>query len=223
MANVDTVNIDVYGIGGHGAMPEKTIDPIVLASKIVLDLQTIISRKISPMDSAVITVGAINGGTKSNLIPDQVKLQLTIRSYEDDVRDKILDAVKKITDGNAMAAGLSKDKYPKISYLDGFVPSLYNSPDLTNKVMSSIVKSVGKENVAEAKASMVGEDFSRYGRTKENIPITMLRLGIGDPKQIAKKQTPVLHSSTVQIFSPKLVIKTGVKTMADTIMDLMKE
>jgi len=221
MAGTDTVDIDVYGIGGHGAMPQKTIDPIVLSSRIILDLQTIISRNISPLDSAVITVGAINGGTQNNIIPDVVKLKLTIRSYKEEVRNTIFSGLERITRGDSIAAGLSPDKYPKIIKDRDPVPALYNSPILEAKLRASFAKSVGENNIVDFEPAMTGEDFSRYAQ--DNVPVAMFRLGIGDPKEVAAggAKTPNLHSANMKPYNPEEAIKIGVKTMSNAVMDLM--
>src|SRR6202011_1598217 len=117
LANVDTVDITVRGKGGHGASPHTTIDPVVLAARIVIDLQTIVSREINPTDPAVVTVGSIHGGTKHNIIPDEVKLQLTVRSYKTDVRDRVLAAIDQIAQGIAAAAGVPPDRAPIVTVL----------------------------------------------------------------------------------------------------------
>lgn len=221
MASSDAVDIDVYGIGGHGAMPHKTIDPIILSSRIILDLQTIVSRNISPLDSAVITVGSISGGSQNNIIPDVVKLKLTIRSYEEKVRSTIFEGLERITKGDAIAAGLGEDKYPKITKVRDYFPALYNDPSLETKLRNSFAKSVGEKNIVDFEPAMTSEDFSRF--SSDNVPVAMFRLGIGDPKEVNSKngKTLNLHSDTMKPFMPAESIKIGVKTMSNAVMDLM--
>src|SRR4029079_19222761 len=120
MANVDSVDITVRGKGGHGAMPQTTIDPIVLAARIVLDLQTIVSREMNPLDPAVVTVGSIHGGTKHNIIPNEVQLQLTVRTFTDDMRQQVLDTIKRVVTGQAFAAGIPQDRMPTVKVRDDF-------------------------------------------------------------------------------------------------------
>ena len=134
-ANVDSVDIIVHGVGGHGAYPHKTKDPVVLASQIVLALQTIVSREVQPGEPAVVTVGTIHGGTRRNIIPDQVRLQLTVRSYTDEARRQTLEAIKRIARGQALAAGMPEDRLPEVKVTDEFTPALYNDPKLTERLV----------------------------------------------------------------------------------------
>ena len=131
MANVDSVDIIVNGVGGHGAYPHTAIDPIVLASQIVLALQTIVSRKIDPLEPAVVTVGSIHGGFKHNIISEEVRLQLTLRSYSDEVREKTIEEIKKIVKGLSIAAGLPESKMPKVLLKDEYTPASVSYTHLT--------------------------------------------------------------------------------------------
>ena len=133
-ANVDSVDITVRGQGGHGSQPQASKDPIVLAAQIVVALQTIVSREVHPREPAVVTVGSIHGGTKHNIIPNEVKMQLTIRSYTDAVRNQILASIKRICLGTAQAAGLAKEQMPIVTVKDEFTPSAYNDPVLAKRV-----------------------------------------------------------------------------------------
>src|SRR3546814_926549 len=145
LANVDSVDITVKGIGGHGAYPQTTKDPIVLASRIVGALQTLVSREVSPPDSAVVTVGSFHAGAKHNIIPDEAKLQLTVRSYTDEVRDKLLDGIARVAKGEAMAAGLPDDKMPVVKIdRNEYTPSTFNTPDFTEKMA---VLQIGRAHV----------------------------------------------------------------------------
>jgi amidohydrolase len=192
-ANVDSVDITIKGRGGHGASPDTTIDPIVIAARLVLDLQTIVSREIKPTDPAVITVGSIHGGSKHNIIGDDCHLQLTVRSYEPEVRDHLLAAIKR----KAIAAAESSGAPEPVVEISEGTPSVFNDPELTARVVATIEGELGKENVAEAKPSMGGEDFSRYGLA--GVPICMYRLGTVDQSRLDEfekkgQSPPSLHS-----------------------------
>ena len=217
MANVDSVDITVFGVGGHGAFPHKAKDPVVIASQIVLALQTIISRELSPLEPAVITVGSIHGGTKNNIIPDEVKLQLTVRSYADEIRDFLLSRIREISEGIARTAGMPDDKLPRILIKDEYTPSVYNNPQLIERIVPVLQKALGNESVVETQAVMGGEDFARYGRTEQKIPGAMLFLGATNLQQFLKAQAngenlPALHSP---FFAPdaRPTITTGVTSM----------
>src|SRR5204863_7289111 len=166
MANVDSVDITIHGVGGHGAYPHETKDPVVLAAKIVLDLQTIVSREIQPGEPAVVTVGSIHAGTKHNIIPDEARLQLTVRSYTDAVRQQTLAAIKRIARGQAIAAGIPEDRLPEITLEDDFTAATYNDPILTRRLADLFKSWLGPANVIEKKPIMGGEDCGEYGRTE---------------------------------------------------------
>ena len=150
MANTESVDIEIYGVGAHGASPHMSIDPVVIASMIVMDLQTIVSRSLKPIEDAVVTVGAIKGGTKHNIIPDQVNLQLTVRTYKEEVRQLVHKRIREISRGIAIAAGLSEDKMPKVSIPEDFTPANYNKPEMVEKIIASAGKSIGAANVLDA-------------------------------------------------------------------------
>lgn len=163
LANVDSVDILVRGVGGHGAYPQTTKDPIVLAARIVTTLQTIVSREVDPQDAAVVTVGSIHGGAKHNIIPEEVKLQLTVRSYKDKTRQHLLAAIARIARGEAESAGIPADRMPVVSVAKNeFTPATFNSSPLTEKTMALFRERFGADRVSEVPASMGGEDFSRY-------------------------------------------------------------
>ncbi|MBC8245773.1 MAG: amidohydrolase, partial [Verrucomicrobia bacterium] len=172
-ANVDSVDITVRGQGGHGSQPQASKDPIVLASQIVIALQTIVSREVHPREPAVVTVGSIHGGTKHNIIPNEVKLQLTIRSYTDKVRNQILAAIKRISLGTAQAAGLAREQMPIVTVKDEFTPSAYNDPALAKRVTDAMADWLGRGVLIQRQPTMGGEDFGMYGRTKHKVPIFM--------------------------------------------------
>lgn len=223
-ATVDDVDITIFGKGGHGAYPHKTIDPIVIASRVVLDLQTIVSRELSPLTPAVITVGSFHGGTQRNIIPDEVNLSLTIRSYTDDVRQHILTAIQRIARGAALTAGMPEDKLPIITIDPNPTPSVINNPKLTETVTQLYRSVLGESNVIFVGPEMVGEDFGRYGKTKEKIPILLTWLGSVDPnvlKSCNENGTipPPLHSP--QYFPlPEKTIRTGILSMTYSLINL---
>jgi amidohydrolase len=223
MANVDTVEIVVHGKGGHGAAPHKTIDPVVIASQVVLALQTVVSRELDPITPAVITVGSIHGGSQANIIPDQVTLQLTVRSYSDETRDHLMEAIERIATQIARAARVPEDRLPTVTVKEEYTPALFNDPELTQTLVSVFKNEFGPENVIERQPEMIGEDFARYGRTKEDVPIFMFRLGTieaGDPNQ--PTDFPSLHSAQFAPL-PEPTIKTGVRAMTEAALKLLQK
>ena len=226
MANVDSVDITVKGIGGHGAYPHTTKDPIVIAANIVTQLQTIVSRQIAPTDPAVVTVGSIHGGTKHNVIPNEVKLQLTLSSYTDEVRNETISSIKKIVKGSAISAGLSEENYPVIEIKDEYTPAVFNNPSLVEKIQKSFVKSLGEKNVIKVSPVMGGEDFGMFGRVEPIIPTALFWLGAVNKKvyEKAQKEDLILPSLHSDLFLPDAepAIATGVKAMTSAILDLYK-
>ncbi|GIX16600.1 MAG: peptidase [Rhodothalassiaceae bacterium] len=224
LANVDSVDITVHGIGGHGAYPQATKDPIVLASEIVLALQTIASREIDPQDPVVVTVGSIHGGAKHNIIPDRVDLQLTVRSYSDETRHKVLEAIRRIAVNMGRVAGLPDDLLPEVKiHEEEYTPATYNDPELTERLAAALAARFGSERVIRAKPVMGGEDFSRYGRA--GVKAVMLWLGAVDPDkwrlaQEGKLSLPSLHSPFFAPL-PRPTITTGVETMVTSVLALM--
>jgi hippurate hydrolase len=223
-ANVDSIDILVHGKGGHGAYPHTTIDPIVLASQIINSLQTIVSREIAPTDAGVVTVGSIHGGTKHNIISDQVKLQLTVRSYKEEVRQHILKAIPHKCKHIALAAGMPENKTPEVTLQNESIPAVYNDIELTKKLKNVAVQVLGKENVLDTEPVMGAEDFGLFGRTDEKIPICIFWLGTISQEKIDKSQKageflPSLHSP---FFAPEVLptLKTGVKSMASFTISL---
>lgn len=222
MANVDSVDILVKGRGGHGAAPHTTIDPIVLAAKMILDFQTIVSRELNPTDPAVVTVGSIHGGTKHNIIPNEVKMQLTVRSTKDAVRNHILEAIKRIAKANAQAARAPE---PEVTVTASeFTPALYNDVKLTRQMVGLFGDLLGKEKIHPRPPMMGGEDFSRYGR--EGIPIFMYFLGTIDDRRWEESLKPgaaPLPSMHADSFWPTIrpSIETGVHTMSMAVLQLL--
>ncbi len=219
-ATADSIDITVRGRGGHGSAPHTTIDPIVTACRIVVDLQTIVAREIDPQEDAVVTVGSIHGGSKRNIIPDEVKLQLTVRTYKDDVRKHIQEAIKRIASGVAESAGAPK---PTVTISEG-TPATYNDPALVARCVPVFEMVIGKDHAVKGEPVMGSEDFSRYGQA--GVPIFMFRLGSVSAERLAKSKAPQgeplpsLHSA---LFAPvpEPTIKTGVRTMSAAALNLL--
>ena len=220
MANVDSVEITIIGRGGHGAFPSATIDPIVIAARLILDLQTIVSRETKPIDPAVVTVGSIHAGTKSNIIPSECQLQLTVRSYTPEVRKLVLDAIRRKAKAAAASSGAPE---PKIEMSDSFTPALRNDRELVERVVPVFKKVLGDDNVFEAEQSMGGEDFGQYGLA--GVPIFMYRLGSVDPKRLegyvrVEQPPPSLHSP-VYYPDAEATLSTGIITMSAAALELL--
>jgi len=227
LANVDSVDILVKGLGGHGAYPQATKDPIVLASRIVTTLQTLVSREISPLDSAVVTVGSFHGGAKHNIIPDEARLQLTVRSYTDEVRAKLLDGIARIAKGEAIAAGMPEDKMPVVTVeKDEFTPAMFNTVDFTNEMAGFLKTRFGEKRVVQLPPVMGGEDFSRFSR-EENKDIKSLIIWVGGVPQAeydaAKKEGRTLPSLHSPFWAPDapVVISTATEALTAMAMKLM--
>ncbi len=227
-ANVDSVDVTVRGVGGHGAYPHKTKDPIVLAAEMINAWQTIASRENNPLDPIVVTVGSIHGGTKHNIIPDEVKMQLTVRTYKADVRERVLAAIDQIAKGIATAGGVPPERAPIIDVAkDQFTPATYNNPELTKRLIAVWKKSLGNENVEIVEPTMGGEDFSEYSLPDHSIPAVDFHVGAVDPEKIAQfkkegKELPSLHSSKFAPV-PEPTIRTGIVAMTAAVLELMKK
>jgi amidohydrolase len=227
-ANVDSVDIIVRGVGGHGAYPYKTKDPIVLAAEIINALQTIASRENNPLDPIVITVGSIHGGTKHNIIPDEVKMQLTVRTYKPEVRERVLAAIERIAKGIAAAGGVPPERAPIVNVSkDQFCPATYNNPDLTKRLVAVWKTSLGNENVEMVAPTMGGEDFSEYSLPDHSIPAVDFHIGAVEAAKIAEykqagKELPSLHSSKFAPV-PEPTIRVGVIGMTSAVLELMKK
>ncbi|MCM3903582.1 MAG: amidohydrolase [Pyrinomonadaceae bacterium] len=226
-ASSTNIDIKIRGVGGHGSRPESAKDPIVLAAQIVLGLQTIVSRENSPLDPAVITVGSIHGGTRYNIIPDEVNLQLTVRAYKEEVRQKLLAGIERVTKGIAGAAGIPAELAPivKVSETE-ITTATYNDPVLTERLTAVFVKALGQENVIKAAPVMGSEDFG-YFSLDQKIPTMMFWLGAMDPLKLKQRnergpELPTLHSP---LFAPvpEPTLRTGVKAMTSAVLDLLKK
>ena len=226
-ANVDSVDVTVRGIGGHGAYPHKTKDPIVLSAEMINAWQTIASRENNPLDPIVVTVGSIHGGTKHNIIPDEVKMQLTVRTYKSEVRDRVLKAIDQIAQGIASAGGVPPDRAPIVNVLkDQLTPATYNNPDLTKRLVAVWKKVLGDGNVDIVDPTMGGEDFSEYSLADHSIPAVDFHIGAVEPEKIAEfkkeeKELPTLHSSKFAPV-PDPTIRVGIVGMTSAVLELMK-
>ncbi|MBI4624670.1 MAG: amidohydrolase [Verrucomicrobia bacterium] len=227
MANLDFVDITVRGIGGHGGYPHNTKDPIVLGTRIVTTLQTIVSRETRPIDACVVTVGSFHGGTKHNIIPAEVKLQLALRSYRDEVRSHTLEAVKRICRGEAIAAGIPDHLMPIVELSSENTSALRNDPVLNRRVRRAVTEWLGEENVVDGEPVMGAEDFSEFGRTIEAVPLCYFRIGILPAdvfEKFSKRGIPVPQShSSKYAPMPELTIKTGVAALTAAALNLLSK
>lgn len=222
MANADSVDVTIYGKGGHGSAPELTIDPIVIAARAITSWQTIISREKSPRDPAVITVGTIHGGTRVNIIPDDVKLQLSVRTYTDEVRQRLLKAIERIADAEAAAAGATKK--PQVEVFET-VHAVYNDPAATQRIVAALEAVMGKDSVVLGVPIMASDDFAEYARA--GVPSLMFWLGAVSPATFEAAKTsgeilPGLHSSG---FAPdeEPSLKTGIMVETSAVLELLRK
>ncbi|MHC4824700.1 MAG: amidohydrolase [Planctomycetota bacterium] len=226
LGNVDSVDIKVFGKGGHGSTPHKTHDPVVLASRIVMGLQTVVSREIPPIEDGVITVGSIQGGAKHNIIPDEVHLKITVRSYKPEIRRTLLDGIRRTAEGEAIAAGFPQELMPDVTVSEQeFTPSTYNDPDFVHRVNESFRKALGQDAVVPVEPVMGGEDFGRYGPAA-GCPSYIFWLGVSPRPLWEAAQVeggdpcPSTHNSRFAP-EPKGSIRTGVVAMTSAVLDLM--
>jgi amidohydrolase len=226
LASSTSVDVWIRGIGGHGAYPSTTKDPIVAAAQYILAIQTIVSRQTSPLDPAVVTVGDIHGGSKRNIIPDEVKLELTVRAYSAQVRENILSDLSRTARGIALAGGIPEERSPVVKVIEAeSVPATYNDPGLASRLRPVLARWIGKQNVLSPRPGMGSEDFGLFGLENHEIPIFMLRLGAVAPEQVAESRRtgrplPSLHSS---LFAPlpEPTIRTGVLAMTAAALNLL--
>jgi hippurate hydrolase len=220
LTNADALTIRIFGRGGHGARPEATIDPIVIAARTVLALQTIVSREISPFDPAVVTVGSIHGGTKNNIIPDEVVLQLTVRSFTEPVRAHLLSSISRIVKAEAQAGGAERE--PTIEQFPT-AKALVNDSVLSRRVSAVLIKEFGATRAVDVSPEMAGEDFSEF--TRAGVRTLMLRIGAVEPAKYAAAmkagtQLPSLHSA---LFAPDMepTLKTAIASEVLALRELM--
>ncbi|HPH35540.1 MAG TPA: amidohydrolase [Methanoregulaceae archaeon] len=190
-AGGESLDIVVCGIGGHAAHPERARDPVVLAAQIILAFQTIVSREVPPGELGIITVASVHGGSKHNAIPDEVLLQVNIRYFRKEVRDLLLNAIKRVTEGIARSAGMAPPLFPRITLLPQSVPPMTNDPALTRKVADAFIRYYGEDHVLHIEPVTGSEDFGVFGLVEPRIPICYFRIGCGDEKYTCG----FLHSS----------------------------
>lgn len=226
LGNVDSVDILVHGKGGHGSTPHLTHDPVVLASRIVVGLQTVVSRTLPPVEDGVITVGSIHGGAKHNIIPDEVNLKITVRSYKPEIRDLLLDGIRRTAMGEAKAAGFPEELWPEVTVRElEITPATYNDPELVERIDRSFRSVLGEDAVVPVPPVMGGEDFGRYGPAA-GCPSYIFWLGVSpralwEASQVeGGEPCPGMHNSN---FAPEPTasIRTGVVAMTAAVMDLM--
>jgi hippurate hydrolase len=222
MANAEMINIKVFGVGAHGAAPHQSVDPVVLSAMMVMELQTIVSRSLKPTEPAVVTVGAIQGGIRGNIIPDEVLLQLTVRTFSEEVRQKVHKRLREIARGTAIAAGLPEDLMPEVLIPDEFVPANYNDPYLIDHLHSVATKAFGSENIVDTEPQMVGEDFSRYGRTEHQVPTALYWLGTAPAARVQSGDLPGLHSP-FYYPDPEKSLKTGIRLNTESLIALFSK
>lgn len=233
-ANTSTVLIKVRGKGGHGSRPEDSIDPVVIAAELVVSLQTIVSRENKPTEPAVVTVGSIRGGEAPNIIPDEVDLKLTVRSYDRAVQRKIIAAIKRKAVNIAEAAGATGELLPEVTVVQPDAEVVYNDPSLTERLADAFRRELGGEQVATVEKIMGGEDFSRYaaaevfaryGLAKE-IPVCMFYVGAADAAKLAAARKagrlPTTHQNTFAPL-PEPTLRTGVRAMTAAVLELLKK
>jgi amidohydrolase len=225
LANVDSVNIEIKGVGGHGAYPHMTKDPIVLGARIVGALQTIVSRELDPLDSAVVTVGSFQAGTKHNIISDHATLLLTVRSYSDETREKILNNIARVAKGEGIAMGLPESLLPVVEVKDEYTPATYNEPEFTKQMAKIFASRLGSERVKQTPAVMGGEDFGRYYR--EDTTIKSLIFWVGGVSeenwQAAQKTGEALPSLHSPLWAPdaEKVIATATEALSAAALNIM--
>jgi hippurate hydrolase len=227
-ASATTIEVRIRGVGGHGAHPESTKDPVVMAAEYVLAIQTIVSRQTLPLEPAVVTVGSIHGGSKNNIIPDEVVLQLTVRAFNEDVRKNIVASLDRIARGVALAAGVPDDRAPIMKVFENeSVPATYNDPKLVDRLRGIFTEALGKPNVVDLKPIMVSEDFGLFGLDGHQIPLVLFLLGTSSAQQLEEsrrtgKPVPSLHSSQ---FLPQAepALRTGITATTSAVLDLLKK
>jgi hippurate hydrolase len=227
LAGVTSVDVTMRGIGGHGAAPQNGKDPIVMAGEFIVQLQTIVSRQENPRDPAVVTIGDIHGGTKRNIIPYEVKMELTTRAFSDKAMQTILDGIRHTAQGVAMSAGVPEDRQPIVTVLENeSSPATYNDPALAARTKAALVKALGASNVIDEEPIMASEDFGRFGLDGHPLPTVMFWLGAMDPVKLAAanaagKTLPGPHTSLFEPV-PAPTLRTGVTAMTSVATALLQ-
>jgi len=218
--NADTLRITIYGKGGHGAQPHTTIDPIVIAARTILALQTIASREVKPGEMVVVTVGYVRAGTKNNIIPDQAELGLTVRTYKADVRKQVLAAITRIAKAEALASGAPKE--PLVEQFES-TDSVYNDPALAQRLRAPLEAALGKENVIATEPILPSEDYSFF--IQQGVPSLYFSLGGADPQKYAESENAgtMLPSNHSPYFAPDVdpALHTGIKAEVAVLRNLL--
>ena len=218
--NADSLRITIYGKGGHGATPQATIDPVVIAARTILALQTIVSREVKPGEMAVVTVGYVRAGTKNNIIPDQAELGLTVRTYKDDVRKQVLAAITRICKAEALAGGAQRE--PLIEHYE-FTDAVYNDPVLAERLRAPLEAALGKQNVITTEPIAPSEDYAFF--IEQGIPSLYMSLGGADPQKYAESKSTgvLLPSNHSPYFAPDVdpALRTGIKAEVAVLRNLL--
>jgi len=227
LAGSTSVDVLIRGIGGHGAEPQVTKDPIVIAGEFIVQLQTVVSRQENPREPSVVTIGDIHGGTKRNIIPYEVKMEITARTFSDRSRQIVVDGIRRTAQGVALSAGVPDNLAPIVTVLDAeSTPVMYNDPALAARVKRALVTALGASNVFDDGPSMPSEDFGVFGLEGHRIPTVMFGLGAMDPAKFAAaaatgKSLPGPHTSLFQPV-PEPTLRTGVTAMAMVAIALLQ-
>jgi hippurate hydrolase len=223
-----SVDVVLRGIGAHGAQPQAGKDPIVMAGEFIVQLQTIVSRQENPRDPAIVTIGDIHGGTKRNIIPNEVKMEITARAYSDKARQIIVDGIRRTAQGVALSAGVPEELAPIVTVQDAeSTPVMYNDPALTARVKAALIRALGAQNVIDEEPGTASEDFGILGLEGHQIPTVMFGLGAMDPAKFAAaaaagKLLPGPHNSLFEP-SPEPTLRTGVKAMSSVAIALLQQ
>lgn len=223
-----SVDVVMRGIGAHGAQPQAGKDPIVMAGEFIVQLQTIVSRQEDPRDPAIVTIGDIHGGTKRNIIPNEVRMEITARAYSDKARQIIVDGIRRTAQGVALSAGVPADLAPIVTVLDAeSTPVMYNDPALTARVKAALIKALGANDVIDEEPGTASEDFGIFGLEGRKIPTVMFGLGAIDPVKFAAAQAegrllPGPHNSRFEPV-PEPTLRTGVKAMTSVAIALLQK
>jgi amidohydrolase len=227
LAGVTSIDVTLRGQGGHGSAPQLGKDPVVMAGEFIVQLQTIVSRQEDPRDPAVVTIGAIHGGAKRNVIPNEVKMELTTRAFSDQAMNVIIEGVRRTAQGVALSAGVAQDRQPIVTILENeSAPSTYNDPALAARVKAALVKALGAKDVFDDAPIMASEDFGLFGLEGHAIPAVIFWLGAMDPQQFAAAQAqgkllPGLHTSKFEPL-PEPTLRTGVIAMSSVATALLQ-
>ncbi len=225
LASSTSIDVVMRGVGSHGSQPEVGKDPIVMAAEFITELQTVVSRSVPPQQPAVVTVGQIHGGTKRNIIPDEVKMELTTRSYSESVRQTVIDGVRRTAQGVAIAAGVPEDRMPVVTVLnEESTPAMINNVELSAKLQKLFAEKLGAENVIERQPIMGSEDFGVFS-LGERIPAVIFWLGAYDPAKVAESERTgkALPSPHSPLFAPlpEPALRTGITAMTDAALALL--